>query len=97
MSDPIPAADPCRALRRAAYALGQSARVGLYFGQYRLSQRLTTPLPATRAAALAFHEPYYADYLRHDLVAAAAQAGLRRREADCAYFAKLLVFERPTP
>ncbi len=31
---------------RAAYALGQSARVGLFWGQYLLSARLTTPVKA---------------------------------------------------
>jgi ubiquinone/menaquinone biosynthesis C-methylase UbiE len=35
-------------LSRAAYALGQSARVGLFWGQYWLTARLTTPLKAPR-------------------------------------------------
>ena len=33
---------------RAAYALGQGARVGLYWGQYWLTARLTTPVKARR-------------------------------------------------
>jgi ubiquinone/menaquinone biosynthesis C-methylase UbiE len=33
---------------RAAYALGQGARVGLFWGQYWLSARLTTPVKAPR-------------------------------------------------
>jgi ubiquinone/menaquinone biosynthesis C-methylase UbiE len=35
-------------LGRAAYALGQGARVGLFWGQYLLSARLTTPVKAPR-------------------------------------------------
>ena len=33
---------------RAAYALGQTARVGVYFGQYALSARLTRPVKPKR-------------------------------------------------
>lgn len=47
MSQPSPAAS-LSAFGRATYAVGQAARVGLYFGQYLLSQRLTRPLPAAR-------------------------------------------------
>ena len=35
-------------LDRAAYLLGQGARVGLFWGQYWLSNRLTTPVKASR-------------------------------------------------
>lgn len=35
-------------ITRAAYALGQSARVGLFWGQYMLSARLTTPVKSPR-------------------------------------------------
>jgi ubiquinone/menaquinone biosynthesis C-methylase UbiE len=35
-------------LARAAYALGQTARVGVYLGQYVLSARLTTPVEPKR-------------------------------------------------
>jgi len=35
-------------LTRAAYTLGQSARVGLFWGQYLLSARLTKPVKAPR-------------------------------------------------
>ena len=35
-------------LTRAAYTLGQSARVGLFWGQYLLSARLTTPVKAPK-------------------------------------------------
>ncbi len=35
-------------LSRAAYVLGQGARVGLYWGQYWLSARLTTPVKARK-------------------------------------------------
>jgi ubiquinone/menaquinone biosynthesis C-methylase UbiE len=39
---------PKSPLARAAYALGQTARVGVYFGQYALSARLTTPIKPKR-------------------------------------------------
>lgn len=82
-NSPLPA--PFRTLRRAAYALGQSARVGLYFGQYRLSQRLTTPLAATRGAPGPFPDSraILEDLRRlfaRDL--AAVEAGLYRRPHD---------------
>ena len=35
-------------IARAAYALGQSARIGLYWGQYMLSGRLTKPVKAPK-------------------------------------------------
>lgn len=40
-----------RTLHRTAYALGQAARVGAYFGQYWLSARLTTPVKPPRPIA----------------------------------------------
>ena len=35
-------------ISRAAYVLGQGARVGLFWGQYWLSARLTKPVKARR-------------------------------------------------
>src|SRR5690606_15840589 len=35
-------------LLQAAFALGQAARVAVYWGQYALSQRLTTPVEPRR-------------------------------------------------
>lgn len=109
MSEKVALPDPFRAVRRAAYALGQGARVGLYFGQYRLSQRLTTPLPATRAAPGPFPD---ARTILRDLRTlfardlANVEAGLYRRPHDLfggllqagrragAYFADLPAVER---
>lgn len=109
MNDKTPSSDPLRRLGRAAYALGQSARAALYVGQYRLSQRLTTPLPATRAAPGPFPSSaaIMADLRRlfaRDL--ANIEAGLYRRPHDLlsgawralsragAYFADLPAVER---
>ena len=39
---------PLSPIERAAYAVGQGARVGLYWGQYWLSARLTKPVKAPR-------------------------------------------------
>lgn len=44
---------------------------------------------------LAFHEPYYADYIRDDLVSAAAEAGLVHRSTERAFFARVMTFDRP--
>lgn len=44
---------------------------------------------------LAFHEPYYAQYAREDLVALFADAGLALEESRVAYFAKVMVFRKP--
>ncbi|MDW3204210.1 MAG: methyltransferase domain-containing protein [Alphaproteobacteria bacterium] len=44
---------------------------------------------------LAFHEPYYKDYIRDDLVTAAAEAGLVHRSTARAFFARVMTFDRP--
>jgi ubiquinone/menaquinone biosynthesis C-methylase UbiE len=44
---------------------------------------------------LAFHEPYYAEYARADLVAGFAAAGLALEESRLAYFSKVLTFRKP--
>ncbi len=49
-------------LARAAYALGQTARVGVYWSQYFLSARMTTPVKAPRPITGA--TPKTADILR---------------------------------
>jgi ubiquinone/menaquinone biosynthesis C-methylase UbiE len=43
---------------------------------------------------LAFHEPYYAEYARADIVAGFAEAGLALEESRVAYFAKVLTFRK---
>jgi ubiquinone/menaquinone biosynthesis C-methylase UbiE len=42
----------------------------------------------------AFHEPYYADYLRRDLTEPFVAAGLRPAGTDLAFMTKLLVFRK---
>ena len=44
---------------------------------------------------LAFHEPYYAQYARADLVALFAAVGLRLEESRIAYFSKVMTFSKP--
>ena len=41
-----------------------------------------------------FHEPYYADYTRTDLVALLGEAGFVPRETSLAYLAKVMTFDR---
>ncbi len=43
----------------------------------------------------AFHEPYYAQYAREDLVALFAEAGLTLEESRIAYFAKVMTLRKP--
>ena len=43
----------------------------------------------------AYHEPYYADYARTDLVALFDDTGLHHCETDLAFLSKLMVFEKP--
>ncbi len=43
---------------------------------------------------LAFHEPYYAQYAREDLVALFAAFGLTLEETSVAYFAKVMTFRK---
>jgi ubiquinone/menaquinone biosynthesis C-methylase UbiE len=42
-----------------------------------------------------FHEPYYADYARQDLVALFAEAGLAVESVERAFFAKVVVARKP--
>ena len=44
---------------------------------------------------LAYHEPYFADYVRHDLGALFAELGLGRRSAERAHMSKVMTFDRP--
>jgi ubiquinone/menaquinone biosynthesis C-methylase UbiE len=44
---------------------------------------------------LAYHEPYFADYVRHDLGALFADLGLRPLGAERAHMSKIMTFERP--
>jgi ubiquinone/menaquinone biosynthesis C-methylase UbiE len=43
----------------------------------------------------AFHEPYFTDYVRHDLNAMFEEAGLVQGASDLVFLAKMLVFEKP--
>jgi ubiquinone/menaquinone biosynthesis C-methylase UbiE len=44
---------------------------------------------------LAYHEPYFADYVRHDLGALFAGLGLRPIGAERAHMSKVVTFDRP--
>jgi ubiquinone/menaquinone biosynthesis C-methylase UbiE len=44
---------------------------------------------------LAYHEPYFADFVREDLTALFAQAGLRTIHAERAYMSKVVVLAKP--
>ena len=44
---------------------------------------------------LAYHEPYFADFVRDDLTALFAQAGLRTIRAERAYMSKVVVLAKP--
>ena len=44
---------------------------------------------------LAFHEPYYADYLRQDLAALFGRAGLTVDQIDLAYLSRVMVLRKP--
>jgi ubiquinone/menaquinone biosynthesis C-methylase UbiE len=44
---------------------------------------------------LAYHEPYFADYVRHDLGAAFAGVGLRPSGAARAHMSKVMTFDKP--
>jgi len=44
---------------------------------------------------LAFHEPYYADYLRQDLDALFGRAGLTVERTDLAYLSRVMVLRKP--
>jgi ubiquinone/menaquinone biosynthesis C-methylase UbiE len=43
----------------------------------------------------AYHEPYFADYVRHDMNALFGGAGLDPAGAELAYMSKIMVFDRP--
>jgi ubiquinone/menaquinone biosynthesis C-methylase UbiE len=43
----------------------------------------------------AYHEPYYADYVRTDLGRLFAAAGLTRVSSELAFFSKVMVFDKP--
>ena len=43
----------------------------------------------------AFHEPYYDDYTRHDLIRLFEESGLAFGGSDLAFMSKVLVFEKP--
>lgn len=45
---------------------------------------------------VAFHEPYYADYVRSDLPALFEAAGLRVVETEVAYFSRVMTMEKPS-
>jgi ubiquinone/menaquinone biosynthesis C-methylase UbiE len=51
--------------------------------------------PALTGFPETFHEPYYLDYLEHDLVALLAATGLRVVTSEPAYLSKLFVAEKP--
>jgi ubiquinone/menaquinone biosynthesis C-methylase UbiE len=44
---------------------------------------------------LAYHEPYFSDYVRHDLGALFAEAGLRPKSAERAHMSKVMTFDKP--
>src|SRR5262245_24372357 len=44
---------------------------------------------------LAFHEPYYADYLRQDLIGLFNAAGLTVEQVDLAYLSRVMVLRKP--
>ena len=44
---------------------------------------------------LAYHEPYYADYVRHDLRALFQDVGLHPIAAERAHMSKVMTFEKP--
>lgn len=44
---------------------------------------------------VAFHEPYYAHYIRDDLMGLFTGAGLVHRSTEIAFLSRLMVFERP--
>ena len=46
---------------------------------------------------LAFHEPYYADYLRQDLGRVFVDAGLSVERIDLAYLSRVMVLRKPLP
>lgn len=45
---------------------------------------------------IAFHEPYYADYIRDDLETVFQEQGLTWVETDRAFFSRVMVFDKPS-
>ena len=43
---------------------------------------------------VAFHEPYYADYIRHDLTALFEAAGLKVEQVETVYLSRLMVLTK---
>ena len=43
---------------------------------------------------LAFHEPYFADYLRQDLTKLFAEAGFEQQNVELAYLSRVMTFRR---
>ena len=44
---------------------------------------------------LAYHEPYFADYVRHDLAALFTRVGLQPKTAERAHMSKVMTFDKP--
>jgi hypothetical protein len=89
-----------RSIARSAYAPGQSARVlrpggklifldSLQLGDEPDYDGLLEYFPA------AFHEPYYADYIRQDLPGLFARAGLTVERTERVHLSRLMVFAKP--
>ena len=43
----------------------------------------------------AYHEPYYQDYVRHDLPALFAEVGLETERTELAFMSKVMVLAKP--
>jgi hypothetical protein len=43
---------------------------------------------------LAYHEPYFTDYVRHDLGALFAELGLQLQRAERAHMSKIMTFDK---
>ena len=44
---------------------------------------------------LAYHEPYFAECIRHDLRALFAEVGLLPKSAERAHMSKIMAFDKP--
>jgi ubiquinone/menaquinone biosynthesis C-methylase UbiE len=44
---------------------------------------------------LAYHEPYFADYVRHDLAVLLMRVGLQPKSAERAHMSKVMTFDKP--
>ncbi len=86
--------------RVRAAVVGEAARLLRPGGRFLLLDSLQSGDrpdydPLLRLFPAAFHEPYFADYLGHDLTTLAVEQGLRPVASEQAYFAKVLTFEKP--